>query len=246
MQVDSQFIAAVDASPLDFDIVFFKPSDTTHYDIKSFQAENPFAGFAGPGDPTSPSTGFDRYNSREINMLRAEMEPGGNISRLMLEFDRTTQVLKMEYFLYAASGGDVTFYRLYLDQTNDIAKLFSYKGQTGAGADWTRYTVVGKPVAGGTIAVSLDRHGSGLTGGYDRQACVTIADGAIASGNDNSLACTLTGVDGDAAEAAIFPNGASALATEAALGVNSSWLDITETMSITWGVDTIYTQAVSY
>ena len=168
---------------------------------------------------------YFRFNDEEINILNAE--DGDFDSRTMVNLDLATNILKVEYY----SGGTsddaaLYFHRLYYDKDSDIGKIATYYGN---GSDYVQYTLVGKPTAGGTFALSFK---SDQAVDYDGQACIGVAEGTLDT--DDSLACTLTGTA--VASATVLSDAFGRLG-------DADWVEPSETKANTFTVDTIFTAA---
>jgi len=182
---------------------FEDAEDTTYYDKKITIN----AGFT--------QVYYVRYDTSEINIATSETSSVDSendyISRTVIAYDLTTNILKLEY----VSGPNSTLgntdkhvdaYRLYIDGSSaDKGYLMgmSYDDiSSPMGTDQTEtthYLLAGKPeaikdeVAGQTVALSFMSDKFGDTNA--RQACIDASNGDIATDKDNSLACSLTGTD---------------------------------------------------
>lgn len=192
-------------------------TDTTYYD-KKITMTLP-ASMSG-----STQYFYFRFNSSEINILNAE-DGSSSDSRTLVNMDLTSNVLKVEYYSGSSGGGaNLYLHRLYYDKDNDIGKLTTYYG--GA-SDFVKYTLVGKPNAGGTFALSFT---SDQTTDYNGQACVSVSTGSIST--DDSLACTLTGTA--VSSASVLSDALSRLG-------DSSWVAPSESIANTFTVDNVFT-----
>ncbi len=199
------------------------PEDTSVYDRKIVMVLP--AEMSG-----STQSIYVRYNASAINILNVEVG-SSNSSRTLVAYDVASQTLKVEYY----SGNASAFYynRLYYDAVADVGKMLG--AVYGGTSNYLYYSLAGKPQAGGTLALSVDlSNGAGFSGDFDRAACVNASTGDIAT--DNSLACSVAGTDVDTIRTAFLDD---AVTNKTAAG----WVTLTDTLSVDWDVDTIFSQA---
>ncbi len=191
--------------------------DTTYYD-KKYSIDLP--------ESNCPFLVYVRSNSSSINVATSEDQScdGRNqASRTVFHYNKSTKKALFSYISQnfdssVGSPGGFEFYRGYLDQAADKGYMLGYYG-ADAGASLTSYvaySVVGKPVAGGTSAVSVETDSQTVADGT-YQACVNISNNTLAT--DNSLACTMTGVN-------IEGNAGTSGAIKTAHDANSARADI--------------------
>lgn len=130
---------------------------------------------------------FVKMTSDEINIVSAESQSSGAVSRTVLSWNKLTNVMRVEYVsaqgTASASQAGVYVYRLYFDETNDIGLVLSAEGSAAQSTyESTRYILAGKPNTGDAFSLSLILdYGSGnqLNGGAVTEACVSSATGNI-------------------------------------------------------------------
>lgn len=144
---------------------------------------------------------YVRSNSSEINVATSEVNNNG-LHRTVVAYDVSNKVMKLEYISgpdAALSNSDhVAAYRLYYDETNDIGWMMAMEfTENGGSDDETKYVMAGKPnTTGSTFALSFMSTNFSSSATDARQACINSSNGNISS--DNTLSCTMTGVDVDA------------------------------------------------
>lgn len=164
------------------------PSDTTYYD-KKITAEL-------SSRETCPFIFLARINSDVVNVATSEdqsCDGRDQVSRTIFWYDAATQRSRFTYISqnFSENSGH-EFYRGFLDEGTDEAYVLGHYGSANGGniTGGVSFTAVGKPSAGGTVAVSAKSAGNTIAGGtYD--GCINISGNDVAT--DNTLACTLTG-----------------------------------------------------
>jgi hypothetical protein len=208
--------------------VITNPTDNTLYDRKVVMTLPAAMGGA-------IQTFYMRFNDDEINIQNSE--DGQYDSRTLVAYNRITDFLQVEYYSGQADGDSNTggnqpllyYHRLVYDKANDQGRLVNHIGQDNNSA---RFTLAGKPEAGGTLALSWVSDFSSTTREY--QACVAAADGTIAT--DNSLACDVTGTD---VGSLAWIN--TALSNAGA----ASWVVPADTLGLSYTVDTAFSADVA-
>lgn len=210
------------------------PADTTVYDKKIVFE---LAAEMGGGDQVF----YLRFNDSAINILSAETNENGD-SRTIVALDKTTGVLKVEYFSGGLLSDGFNFYRLFYNEDTDEGRMFGYEGDA-ADSGGIRYTLSGKPSSGGEAALSMDLKGWGSGADWDKNysACVTMADGTIATDNVLTCAGSVTGVDIDDAGLATVYNDAFTNRTD------TGWYaDIGDTTTLSFDETTMFSQLASH
>lgn len=135
-----------------------------------------------------------RKNSQFINIYSTESGGYGQY-RTLIKYDLVQKKLFFEYISAAAGYGDNSMYvyRIFHDENADKGYLLSLEGGGFFGYSDVRFTLAGKPRAGGTVALSMTRTQFPAFNG--KKACFYLADGSIAI--DGELNCTIPGVDVD-------------------------------------------------
>jgi outer membrane murein-binding lipoprotein Lpp len=175
------------------------PSDTTLYD--KFISVN-----MGSNCPFRFKI---RMNTAAINIATGEdqsCDSRDQASGAVVLYNKTTDVIRFTYISQAfnlSSPGGFEFYRGYYDGKADTSYVLGIyatddgnSGDTGLTTS-VAYTVVGKPTAGGTVAVSTrvkGQSGGGAVSDGTYNGCV---DSSGSTSGGATLACTLTGVDID-------------------------------------------------
>lgn len=176
-------------------------TDTTYYDrLLSFQL---------PGSESCPFKFYARMNSTAINIADAEdqsCDGRDHASKSIVHHDVSSRVTRFHYFSKAfgnyPSGYEV--YRGYLNEATDEAYIVGFYGGDNDGdttfESGVSFTAVGKPVAGGTVAVSAKSINNTI-GDDEYQGC--IEPSAMTVSNDNTLSCTMTGTDSAVTHASV-------------------------------------------
>lgn len=172
-------------------------TDTTLYD-RAFSIDI--------GQPLCPFKFNARISASAINIATAEDQHCENGARdqasaSVVLFDRTNNKMRFTYISqkFSSFPGGFEFYRGYYDAAADKSYVLGIYGSvnngTGAGAfgNHVAYTVVGKPTAGGTVAVSAQVKGQTVPDGV-YNGCINPSTKAMVSSSD-TLTCTMTGVD---------------------------------------------------
>jgi hypothetical protein len=145
-----------------------------------------------------------RVSSTEINIATSEdqsCDGRDQGSAAVVLYNKTTNKMRFTYISQAFSGfpGGFEFYRGYYDVAGDKAYVLGTYGSddgTAGSAGLTShvaYTVVGKPTAGGTAAISAKVLGYTISDGV-YNGCVDSSTHVVSSSSD-TLACTMTGTD---------------------------------------------------
>jgi len=145
-----------------------------------------------------------RSTSTEINISTGELHDNGqSVSRSDIRWNRTTNVLRMQYVSNpgAATPAGLFGYRLYYDEENDEGMIFAYEGPDSSLSDATRYILAGKPQTGVNFSLSLLN--PNINSGSDSaEGCVNASTGAIVDG----ARCAGVGADIEAGATATMMN----------------------------------------
>jgi hypothetical protein len=169
-------------------------TDTTYYDRNlSFNM--------GGDEANCPFVMLARINSTSINLAQSEdqrCQTRNYASKSVFHYDIASKVAKFHYISrgFDASNNGFEVYRGYLNETSDEAYVTGFYGGTdGAGTALNQgnsFVVVGKPTAGGTVALSAKVVSSGgAVGDGVYEGCVDI-DSVAVTGDDIML-CTIDG-----------------------------------------------------
>ncbi len=182
-----------------------------------------------------------RSTDTEVNIATGELhDNGSSVSRTVVLWDKTTNVMRVEYVSDPGTGftpGSSGYYgyRLYYDETNDEAQLFTYEGPDTALADAIRYILAGKPSSGDGLSLSFRQ--SGVEGGAKLEACVNPNTGDISTDGARCVASStkLNGAAIDGAVDAVITQffadiGDSTWATVGA-GTTLPWTNMTDMLS---------------
>ena len=215
---EADSIASMDPDPA-INIVTTDTTDDSTYDKKMVMTLP--AGMGG-----AVQTFMLRFNNDEVNILN--VEDGDYDSRTLVAFDVANKVVKVEY--YSGGADSFWYYRLFYDEENDQGRLVA---SIGGASNYNRYTLAGRPDAGGTFALSYQ---STFSGSHDYIACVDASDGTIET--DASLDCTVDGTD--LADVTWLPQ---ANTDRQAAG----WIATDdETLTANWDIDTTFTESPQY
>lgn len=179
----------LDGNPLSATLQFDTPAVTTSYDLKV--SILPFN-----------NTVFMKYGTGSvINFAKNEDGVNGS-NRTLISYDQITKVLRAEYISTgSASSYPLYIHRLYMDDTNNIGRIFS-QITSGYGNNTTTtegnreaYVVSGHP-GSNTIALSMDLFNMNVTDGV-YEACVDGSNGNITNDNltvdgSNNFTCGTT------------------------------------------------------
>ncbi len=139
-----------------------------------------------------------RSTATEVNIATGEEHDNGTgVSRTMVLWNKTTNVMRVQYVSDPGTGftpGSSGYYgyRLYYDEINDEAQIFAYEGPDNSYAQSTRYILAGKPGNGDGLSLSF-RQGS-VNSGDGLLACVNpntgdlITDGSLCTPSSTQLA----------------------------------------------------------
>ncbi|MCB0348266.1 MAG: hypothetical protein KDD37_05495 [Bdellovibrionales bacterium] len=145
-----------------------------------------------------------RVSSTAINIATSEdqsCDGRDQASSAVILYNKTTDVIRFTYISQAFSDYPTgyEFYRGYYNVGDDEAYILGTygtdDGTAGVGGltGHVAYTVVGKPSAGGTVAVSAKSLGNTIADNV-YNGCINQTTKAVTSASD-TLACTMTGVD---------------------------------------------------
>ncbi|CAN5674480.1 hypothetical protein BH10BDE1_BH10BDE1_16740 [soil metagenome] len=170
-------------------------TDTTLYD-RAFSVDI--------GRPLCPFKFNARVSSSAINIATSEdqhCEGRDQASAAVVLFDRTNNKMRFTYISQGFTGSrGFEFYRGYYNASTDQSYVLgSNSGDDGtageAGLDHlVAYTVVGKPTAGGTVAVSAKSKAQNAVADGVYNGCINPSTKAMVSSTD-TLVCTMTGTD---------------------------------------------------
>lgn len=174
-----------------------------------------------------------RASSTEVNIATGEVHDGGNgVSRTVVSWDKTTNVMRVEYVSDPGTGftpGSSGYYgyRLFYDETNDEAQLFTYEGPDTALASATRYILAGKPSTGDDLSLSFKQ--GNVEGGAKLEACVNPNTGDILTDGARCTASS-TKLNGAAIDGSI-----DAVITQffADIG-DSAWATVSASTTLSW------------
>lgn len=152
-----------------------------------------------------------RMNASEINIATSEdqsCDDRDQASSSVIQYNKITDVVRFTYISQAFSGGVISspdasesgfeFYRGYYDVSADEAYILGTYGtddRTGGAGGLTghvAYAVVGKPTAGGSVALSAKVKGYTIVDDV-YNACVD--SNTMVATSTVGLGCTMTGVD---------------------------------------------------
>ena len=189
------------------------------------------------------SFSFDMFNQTylvrstdsEVNIATGELHDNGiSVSRSVVFWNKTTNVMRVEYVSDPGTGftpGNSGYYgyRLYYDETNDEAQIFTYEGPDNDYASATRYILAGKPSTGDGLSLSF-RQGNVNTGDM-LEACVDpntgdiLTDGSRCTASSTRLAGA--SVDDNGAIEAMIDNFWSTIGT-------LPWATVTGSTTLPW------------
>ena len=165
--------------------------------------------FEMPGTEECPFQVYVMVQGESFNIATAEDQncDGRNHASLsVFKYNATTMKSHFTYISKDFSGaGNSGFeiYRGYLNEATDEAYIVGHYGGdsngTAGGLNGVTYVAVGKPSAGGSVAISANTIGATIPDTF-HQGCVDPGDLSIVT--DNTVSCTLTGDDASDA----FPN----------------------------------------
>jgi len=120
-----------------------------------------------------------KANSSIVNITSVEQNGSGQISRTVIAWDRTTNLMRVEYVANPATATSTGMYayRLYFDETNDVGQIMVYEGNDSALAQSTRYVLAGKPNTGDAFSLSMKT--LNVESGAKVEACILSANGNI-------------------------------------------------------------------
>lgn len=168
------------------------PADTSVYDRK--------INITFPGQESCPFKIQARINAQFINIAETEdqsCDGRDHASLAVFTHDKTTLVSKFYYISKAFSGYPSGFevYRGYLNEVTDEAYVIGFYGGDDNGdttfPNGISFVTVGKPVAGGTFALSVQSINNTIADNV-YQGCI---DSSLNVASDNTLNCSLTGYD---------------------------------------------------
>jgi hypothetical protein len=141
-----------------------------------------------------------RATSTEVNIATGEVNDNGvSVSRTVVFWNKTTQVMRMEYVsdpgVHASGNNGLYGYRLYFDEANDEAQLFTYEGPDDNLSQGIRYILAGKPNGGDAFSFSF--RNQNIAAGALVEACINSSTGAIITDGSRCTASStrLAGAD---------------------------------------------------
>lgn len=124
---------------------------------------------------------FVKYNSSVVNIASAEDQQSGSVSRMILQWDKTANVLLAEYIHNpgdaTAGTNGVYAYRMYYDEANDDGQIMTYEGDDSSASNSNRYILAGKPDTGDAFSLSMKIRD--VLAHAELEACVNGSTGAI-------------------------------------------------------------------
>lgn len=156
--------------------------------------------FTFPGAESCPFKFYARINTEVISLAQSEdqnCDGRDHASLTVFTHDRATLVSRFYYISKAFSGypSGYEVYRGYLNETTDEAYVIGFYGGDNDGdttfENGISFTTVGKPSAGGTVALSVMSINNTIADNV-YQGCI---NSGLSVATDNSLNCTMTGLD---------------------------------------------------
>jgi hypothetical protein len=175
-----------------------------------------------------------RSNSTEVNIATGEVhDEGTGVSRTVLFWNKTTKVMRMEYVSDPGTGftpgqSGLYGYRLFFDETNDSAQLFSYEGPDNNAAQAVRFILAGKPATGDALSLSFKNQN--VQANALVEACANSETGDLIT--DGSR-CTASGTRLNGAS--IGAGGTDAMITDFYTNRGqSAWATVTNATTLVW------------
>ena len=194
---------------------------------------------AGSSGLYDKSFTFDAFNqiylirstSSEINIATGELNDNGDsVSRSQVEWNRTTGIMRVQFVgnpgTAAPGTAGLNGYRLFYDETTDVAQLLVYEGPDNSAASATRFILAGKPTAGDAYSVSLIN--PNVEAASMVESCADSSTGNLLTDGARCVASS-TKVNGAAitGSAAVF----TAFYTQRA---DQSWQTVSGTTALNW------------
>lgn len=188
------------------------------------------------------SFAFDSFNqvylvkstSTDVNIATGEVHDNGtSVSRTVVLWNKVTNVLRAQYVsdpgnMFTPGNSGLYAYRMYFDETNDEAQIFTYEGPDNNASQATRYILAGKPSTGDALSLSFLH--PNVESGSTVEACANSATGDLF---DDGARCAAGGLrlNGAAIDAVATANMITDFYDDRG---DSTWATVTGSTTLPW------------